>query len=129
MSKFAIVIDGVVDNVLVADSHETGIDVTGTAVGPGWTYDGETFSAPVVVVPDPEPVTVYAKRDFVGLFSLAEISAIVQAKATDATVLAFCYILEAALTVSILDADTIAGVQYLESVGLIATGRAAEILS
>lgn len=48
---------------------------------------------------------------------------------TDPVVQDFLSLLEAASEVDLGDTDTIAGVQYLEQQGLIAAGRAAEVLS
>lgn len=48
MARWAHVVNGVVKNVVVADSapNPSWIDVTGLSVGPGYTYDGETFAPP-----------------------------------------------------------------------------------
>ena len=58
MANYAVIKDGVVDNVIVADTQEIAEMVTGlTCVevsnepgspGIGWTYDGAEFAAPVV---------------------------------------------------------------------------------
>lgn len=58
MANYAIIKDGIVDNVIVADTQEVAEQVTGlTCVeieqipggpGIGWSYDGTEFSAPVV---------------------------------------------------------------------------------
>lgn len=126
--KYAVIDGTDVVNVILADSQpDGGVDVTGTAVGVGWTYVDSEFFPPVQQ--ETGPRTVFTKREFIALFTMAEIAAVVSAKATDATVAAFCYILESAVTVDLEHADTIAGTQYLESAGLIAAGRAAEILS
>jgi hypothetical protein len=57
----AQIVDGVVVNVaevLVGAVPEAMADWPVTAeAGPGWTYDGETFSPPVVVTPVPASIT------------------------------------------------------------------------
>jgi hypothetical protein len=57
MANFAVIKDGVVTNVIVADTKEIAELVTGLTcveytdenpAGIGWTYDGSVFAAPVV---------------------------------------------------------------------------------
>jgi hypothetical protein len=58
MANYAIIKDGIVNNVIVADTKEIAETVTGLtcvevsnepgAPGIGWTYDGAEFTAPVV---------------------------------------------------------------------------------
>ena len=57
MANFAEIKDGVVTNVIVADTKEIAELVTGLTcveyteenpAGIGWTYDGSVFTAPVV---------------------------------------------------------------------------------
>jgi hypothetical protein len=57
MANFAVINDGVVVNVIIADSKEVAETVTGldcveyetspSAPGIGWSYDGSVFTAPV----------------------------------------------------------------------------------
>jgi len=51
---FALIADGRVSNVIVADAWPDGVDLAGITPQPGigWSYDGKTFTAP-----QPEPVT------------------------------------------------------------------------
>lgn len=61
MANYAVVINGVVDNVIIADSKEIAEQVTGLicieyenipgAPGIGWTYDGNKFVPPAVETP------------------------------------------------------------------------------
>jgi hypothetical protein len=58
MANYAVIKGNIVDNVVVADSLEVAEMVTGLpcveyehaigAPGIGWSYDGNTFTAPVV---------------------------------------------------------------------------------
>lgn len=57
MATFAVIKDGTVNNVIVADTKEIAETVTGLTcieytdenrAGIGWTYDGAEFTAPVV---------------------------------------------------------------------------------
>lgn len=63
MANYAVIKDGIVDNVIVADTKEIAETVTGLTcieytdenpAGIGWTYDGTNFSAPVIEVPAEE---------------------------------------------------------------------------
>lgn len=57
MANYAVIKDGIVTNVIVAESQEIAESVTGLtcieyqlepgAPGIGWAYDGTDFSAPV----------------------------------------------------------------------------------
>ena len=56
MARYALINSGIVRNVAVGDadfaalvaSHfDAVVDVTAIACGPGWAYDGSTFTAPV----------------------------------------------------------------------------------
>ena len=58
MANYAVIKDGIVDNVIVADTQEIAEQATGlTCVeieylpgspGIGWSYDGAEFTAPIV---------------------------------------------------------------------------------
>jgi hypothetical protein len=71
MANFAEIQDGVVTNVIVADTKEIAELVTGLTcveytdsnpAGIGWTYDGKKFIAPVVETPiTPEVASKPAK--------------------------------------------------------------------
>jgi hypothetical protein len=57
MANYAVIKDGIVSNVIIAESQEIAESVTGLtciefqqepgAPGIGWTYDGTVFTAPV----------------------------------------------------------------------------------
>lgn len=61
MARIAIIENGVVVNVIVADSAPNGVDVTEIIVGPGWLYDGSTFTPPPVVAPPLPPTLPYSR--------------------------------------------------------------------
>lgn len=70
MGILAIVENGIVTNVILADSWPGGIDVTNTVPrpGPGWLYDGSTFSPPPPVM-----VTDIARADLLGRMTAIEL--------------------------------------------------------
>lgn len=57
--SFALIKDAIVKNTIVCESEELAselysseylvVNIDGLSVGPGWSYDGETFIAPVIV--------------------------------------------------------------------------------
>jgi hypothetical protein len=57
MANYAVIKDGIVDNVIVADTQEIAEQATGLscieieyapgAPGIGWSYDGAEFTAPI----------------------------------------------------------------------------------
>jgi hypothetical protein len=129
MAIFAQIADGKVVNraVFGDEPHEGWVDLSGLAPEPqiGWSYDGTVFTAPVE--PAPAPVTRYDFRGFLGLFTADEQGAIVNA--TDTQVRVLCLIGAGTNVVDLTDARTIQDVDHLESLGLIAEGRAAQVLA
>ena len=66
MANYAVIKDGIVNNVIVADTKEIAETVIGLTcieytdenpAGIGWSYDGTNFSAPVIEVPAEETPT------------------------------------------------------------------------
>ncbi|PUB82368.1 MAG: hypothetical protein DBP02_15050 [gamma proteobacterium symbiont of Ctena orbiculata] len=133
MYRLALIENGVVKNVFKSPSldHPGAIDVSDQpTIGPGWTYDGVTFSAPTPPEPGPAPTTYQiTPTELLRRFTITEKAAIVAAQATDPVVGAFMFTLQVAKVIDSDNQDLIGGVTYMESAGLIATGRAAEILT
>jgi hypothetical protein len=73
--------------------------------------------------------TTLSKLDFLNRFTVDERVAIRTAAQSNAQVADYLGLLDAAQTVDLTDARTTAGVQALEAAGLIAQGRAAQILA
>jgi hypothetical protein len=76
----------------------------------------------------PVPVFVWTRLEYLRRFTPAERVAIRAAAASSPVLADYLQLLELASEVRSDDPDTIGAVQMLESVGLIAPGRAAEIL-
>lgn len=55
---FALVENGIVTNVILAEAWDGGIDVTDLVPrpGPGWGYDGASFTPPPAPTPTPVPI-------------------------------------------------------------------------
>lgn len=144
--KYAFVESGVVVEVVRVDPF--GIFNTGYAskfvevpdeVEPGWVFDGESF-APPVPAPDPIPDLRITKLAFRNRFAQAEKAAIefaalddpsasMQARMQSAALRAYLKDAEAATFIDLSRQDLADGVNSLEAAGVIAAGRAQEILS
>lgn len=75
-----------------------------------------------------KPDASLTKREFIKKFTAAEYAGIKAAAAVNATLDYYWQMFMLAEDVTLSDPDTISGVQMLEQVGLLAAGRAAEIL-
>jgi hypothetical protein len=56
-NRYAIIENGIVSNVVIADAETATANgwIECTNAGPGWTYADGVFTAPVVVEPTPTP--------------------------------------------------------------------------
>lgn len=125
--RVAIIKNGVVTNVIISNTiPENGVDITNKHVGIGYTYENNNFVAPVVEAPAPN--TILSRFAFRNLFTLAEKQTIYAEADTNIIVKIFLDEITVAENVDLANEATIVGVNYLESQGLIAAGRAAEIL-
>lgn len=135
MPRFALVHDGVVDNVIVADGAGFGQSLgfttielpEGSPVGPGWLHDGQSFAEPA------PPESVLERRRITRLafrmrLTAAEKAAIYTAADQVVALRVFLDDLQAATFVDLDDPVTRGGVQQLEMFGLLPPGRAAVIL-
>ena len=130
MALYAKVDRGVVRNVVDSDSPPGSPWVACPAtVGRGWTYDGSTFAAPI-------PIAAYSltQREFVQRFTAAEREAL-ENKAQTGTqgvkdkIAAFKTYIQTGGRVELNDDYIVAAVMQMEAAGVIAAGRAAEILA
>lgn len=128
MQRYAQIHEGTVRDVIESETDPDGINGAWVACGdasPGWLYDGATFAPPApVVLPKILTKVQYLKR-----FTQAERIAIREAAKTSAVVNDYVQLLDASSDVDLADEDTVAGAQQLESAGLLAAGRAAEVLA
>ena len=134
MMNISKIESGEITQVIVADSTQwaeqnlggTWIELPDGA-GIGWTWDGSTATPPTQ--PAPAPRLRLTKREFRKQFTFAEKQAIYTAAETSVDVRIFLDDLMAAEHIDCDNADTVASVNALETNGLIATGRADEILA
>jgi hypothetical protein len=129
MARYAQLSGGVVHYVIDSETDPDGINGEWIAcgnAGPGWTYDGSNFAAPVI---PPAPTVPWTKKEFLLKFTPAEYAAIKAATLVDATLDYYWSLFTVAQDVVKTDPVTIAGINALEAAGLLAVGRAAEILA
>jgi hypothetical protein len=139
MKRYALLENGVVTRVVAQDSPPElagqWVDITGKYAGPGFSYAGGVFFAP----PPPAARSKITKFAFRSRFTQAEKAAIEMASIDDPSAAPALRLLAAGLRANMADtrdaqfinlarSDTRAGVQQLESVGILAAGRAAVIL-
>ena len=103
--------------------------------GPEWTYSNGTFTPPPPA-PPPPPQTVFTKFEFRSRFTLQELVGIDNAGANPTLTPEQKEILntigknfEVAADVDLTHPQTIQGVEYLASVGLLTQERATQILT
>jgi|GEM_PF-5519338 len=131
MNRYALIIGNVVVNIVEQDDMPNlpgrWVDVTGLHVGPGYMFDGSTFVQPIEALP--RHITQLA---FLSRFTDAEAVAIdlasIGATAAAAMVRRYLSKVTAAKFIDLDRDDTRAGVLALETAGLLANGRALEIL-
>lgn len=85
-------------------------------------YSAPEYVAPLVIPP-------ISKREFLKKFTPAEYAAIKTAANSNATLDWYWQQFLLAEFINMSDPDTMGGIQLLEAAGLIASGRAAEILA
>lgn len=135
MSRYALVSGGVVVTVVEQGPAPTiaGTWVLASAdVGPGHLYDGNAFSAPAQA----RHITPLAFRQRFGagervaleIAALDDPSASMPARQAAAALRSMLADVQTARYIDLERADTRAGVQQLETLGLLAAGRALDIL-
>ena len=103
-------------NIIIADAAFI------AAYHPDATLEPEEVEAP-------PRKTILTHREFLKRLTAIEFKAIRQAAKSNADVDMFMYLFERSGAIDIADADTMRGVQMLEAGGILAVGRAAEILN
>ncbi|MCW5648344.1 MAG: hypothetical protein KIS62_01225 [Ramlibacter sp.] len=130
----AQIVGGTVGNIVEQiDAPGAGwVDCSGLPIGPGWAHDGEAFAAPASA----RQITVLgfrnrftqAEKVALEIAGLDDPGAGMSARAQAAAIRASLQDVMAATYIDLDRADTRAGVQALEAGGILAAGRALEIL-
>lgn len=144
MNTYAIIDGGLVTNMIDAQGEwPEGVDVTNLDPRPGigWSYDGQVFTAPPAPPADPPPPEVrrvtrlafwqrftQPERVSIDLSSIDDPAATQAAREQAAALRDLRTQVNSATFIDLDRADTRAGVQQLEAMGLLATGRVLEIL-
>jgi hypothetical protein len=139
MKRWALVYNGLVQNVVEQDTQPTiggtWIDVTGMFVGPGFTYDGANFFAPVVVIN--RFITKYAfrnrftqvEKEDLELAAAHNPSDTAAAKRQAARIRLWMEDCRNADYIDLGSSRIINGVNAMETAGVVGTGRANTILN
>ena len=126
--RFAIINQAnIVVNVGLADSPMGEDWIASDTAGPGWTYANGVFTPPEPVTPP--PVRELQKVEYLKRFTQEERIAIRTSAKVNAVAEDYIELMNAATVVHLDDPDTIKGVNTLEAAGLLAPGRAAQILA
>ena len=125
--QYAIIENGTVTNMAVADIPLAANWIETDTAGIGWTYADGVFTPPVVV--PPPPVRVLSKVAYLKRFTQTERINIRAAAAVNPVVDDYVQLLNLTNEVDLDDPDTVGGVNALEAAGLLSAGRAAEILA
>jgi hypothetical protein len=137
----ALIAAGAVANVIIGNpaDYPDAIDVTDTdpRPGPGWSYDGTRFARPAVLaIVEPRRITrlafdqrfTQAERIAIDLASIDDPAATTETRQRAASLRDMRHQVNNATFIDLDRPDTRAGVEQLETAGLIGVGRAAEIL-
>lgn len=133
MSRWALVRGGTCVTVVEQATQPTvdlgGLWVAAGSAGPGWTWDGNAWAAPA-----PEAVRSLSLRDFLRRFTPAERDTLEDLAANGGPAVrkklaAFKTYLSTGGYVELDDDYIVAAVTAMENAGVVAAGRAAEILS
>ncbi len=141
--QYALIESGSVVNIIEADAAfiETlpGTWAPAQGAGIGWHYDGEAFTAPVPESPPAQDTRItrlafrkrftQAEKVALEIAALDDPSATPAQRAQAAALRAYLKDVDAATFIDLADAHVAAGVQTLEAAGLLAAGRAAEIVT
>lgn len=135
MSRYAIIQNAVVDNVVIADAA---LDVGGEWVciddmmpmpGPGWIYENGAFVAPPAPLPPPSLPNIITKVAFRFRMTDAEYVGVMNAAKTDVEVAAWVETFNMVTQVNLDSQRTIDGVAVLVAKELLTEARGQEILT
>ena len=128
--RWALIEAGVVATVVEQDQEPsiggTWVDITDLTVGPGYTYDGESFAPPPP--PPPETRIITKVSMLTRRLTQAEFVGILVAAKTDPAIEAWKYVFDAASQVDLDSQNTRDGMALLVSKKLLTQARATAIL-
>ena len=133
---YALIKDSKVVNVIEADqafadsiASEWDAVVPANGMGIGWSYVNGVGTAPEPSAPQPVSVRTLTKLQYMNRFTDAELAGIYTAAKSNVAVEIWLEKFKLASEVNLDDSATVAGLQAMEAAGLLAVGRAAEILT
>ena len=127
--RCAQILNGVVENVIVADPSwvpgDGSILVASATAQVGWTYMGGVFAS--VAPPVVYQTAGLTFLQFMALLTSAEQAAV--ANSTDTQTRLFVMMATGAGSLDLANPEVVSGINYLAAIGLIASARAATILT
>lgn len=134
---YALVKNNIIENVIecnqeFADSIASEWDevIPSNSMGKGWEKVDGVWTAPAPSAPTAAPqVRTLTKLQYMNRFTDGELASIYTAAKSNVAVEIWLEKFKLASEVNLDDASTVAGLQAMEAAGLLATGRAAEILA
>ena len=136
IGNIALVRNNVVENIIVATlefaetlGYDEVFDVKTTPVGIGWIKVDGVWQAPPVPAPEPVLKSVLTPLEFLNRFTNDEAKTILGLSKTNPDVELWWLKYNKAQDIDLDDPQTIDGVTMLETAGIIAAGRAEEILT
>ena len=133
--RFAIVTDGVVSNIVIADEPMSigglWVDLTDVTPAPGihWSYADGVFAPPPAPPAPVPPPNIITKIAMITRFTDPEFVGILTAAKTDPEVEGWYARFSAATTINLDDARTVSGVDMLVTKTLLTQARATAILT
>lgn len=122
----AVIRDGVVVNIVMADESDANSVAipTGVSVGIGWLYDGQTFTAPSSM---PSIRSTYTVAAFIEALTRDEALALLAAIKVDPLLEMWYELAKARNLIDFNDADTFANAPYLVQANVLTQARLDEI--
>lgn len=125
--KYAIIENGFVVNMAMADAPQADNWIKTDAAGIGWIYADGVLSAPAA--PVAAPIRALTKLQYMNRFTDKELADIYGAAKVIVQVEIWLEKFKLAAEINLDDPVTIGGLQAMEAAGLLAAGRAAEVLA
>lgn len=136
IGNIALVRNNTVENIIVATiefaetlGYDEVFDVKNTPVGIGWIKVDGVWQAPPIPAPPVVYKSILTPYEFLMRFTKEEWFCVEDKSATDRDVRYFMTMYNKAQEINLDEQSTIDGVGYLEVIGCLSEGRAAEILT
>ena len=131
MRTLAIIENGIVANVIIADAWPNAVDVTDLTPrpGPGWTYDGQSFAPPAQSEPVVQTTPYMTQYGWLSRITQPKRTAIRNLAKTDEVVEDALFLFQIAGRIDVSLPETQQLVGYLQMLGIIDANDAAALLA